>query len=170
MPTNPAIRCEWRHLPAAILTIVLTTVEGNGSDIAQVEFFEERIRPVLVEHCYGCHSSDAKDVKAGLNLDSRNGLLRGGDSGPAVVPGQSGESLLMQALEYDGLEMPPSAKLPAKVIADFAAWIDAGAADPREGSGRSARPMADFAAARQFWSFKPARRAAAPPVRNGTWP
>ena len=81
----------------------------------QVEFFEKNIRPVLVEHCYKCHSVEAKKLKGGLAMDSRDGLRKGGDSGPAVVPGKPKESLLLKAVGYthEGLRMPPKGKLPA---------------------------------------------------------
>ena len=67
-------------------------------DPSSVEFFEAKVRPALVEHCYPCHSADAKTPKAGLRLDTRAGLRSGGDSGPAVVPGKPGESLLVKAV------------------------------------------------------------------------
>ena len=96
-----------------------------------VEFFESRIRPVLVKHCYECHSSAAAEAKGGLLLDFRDGGQKGGESGPAIVPGHPEESLLIEAVRYDSFEMPPSGKLPDSVIADFEQWIRSGAADPR---------------------------------------
>jgi hypothetical protein len=84
-----------------------------------ISFFERKIRPVLVKECYSCHSSQAKRIKGGLRLDSRGGLLKGGDSGPALVPGKPDESRLLNALRYDGIEMPPRSKLPDEVIADL---------------------------------------------------
>ena len=96
----------------------------EAPDPAQLKFFEERIRPVLVEHCYSCHSADAKSVKGGLVLDSREGILTGGDSGPALVARNAADSLLLQALKHESLEMPPERKLPDNVIADFAKWIE----------------------------------------------
>src|SRR5262245_47447157 len=98
---------------------------------ADVEFFEKKVRPVLVEHCYRCHAGKAH--KGGLRLDSRAGLLKGGDTGPAVVPGKPDESLLLRAIRHTDatLRMPPKGKLPAAVVADFQRWIAAGAADPR---------------------------------------
>lgn len=79
----------------------------NRLDQAGVDFFEAKIRPVLVDHCYKCHSTDAKIIKGGLRVDSRQALIKGGDSGPAIVPGDPTKSLLIKALKYDGLEMPP---------------------------------------------------------------
>ena len=95
---------------------------------ADLEFFETKIRPVLVEKCYSCHSSKAEILKGGLRLDSRAGLLAGGDSGTIVVPREPSASLLIQALKYEALEMPPSGKLPDDVIADFEALGEHGSA------------------------------------------
>ena len=106
--------------------------QSATADPAKVEFFEAKIRPVLIEHCYSCHSADAKDIKGGLLLDSRQGILVGGDSGAMLTPGNADASLVMEALRHEGLEMPPDQQLPDDVIADFAAWIRDGAADPRD--------------------------------------
>ncbi|MCG8652324.1 MAG: PSD1 and planctomycete cytochrome C domain-containing protein, partial [Pirellulales bacterium] len=121
----------------------------------QLEFFESRIRPVLVKHCYACHAADSKTIRGGLLLDSRAGMLRGGDLGPALVPGDSSESLLLSALRHESLEMPPKGKLPEAVIKDFELWIDRGAADPRGESIATATSGIDPAAARDHWAFQP---------------
>ena len=141
--------------------------EANG-----IEFFEKRIRPVLAEHCYQCHSADAKALKAGLLLDSRDGWKRGGDSGPAIVPGKPSDSLLIKALKYeDGMEMPPKGKLPAEVVADFVKWIEQGAPDPRTAPVKAlARREIDIAVGKQFWCFKPITPQVVPTVKNKTWP
>ncbi len=132
--------------------------QGSGG-ASSVAWFESKIRPILVEHCYSCHSSETKNgPKAGLLVDSRAGLLRGGDSGPAVVPGKPTESLLLKALRGDDefAVMPPKGKLPDGVIADFEKWIAMGAPDPRDGRPTPARSAAiDWEQARQFWSFRP---------------
>lgn len=98
-----------------------------------VAFFESRIRPILIDKCYSCHSSGAAKIKGGLRLDSRVGLLKGGNSGPAIVPGQPGESALLRAIAYtdDFSRMPPREKLPDAVIADFRRWVAMGAPGPR---------------------------------------
>src|SRR6516162_5888855 len=83
--------------------LVATSV---ADDAAGTAFFEQKIRPVLVKECYSCHSADAKKLRGGLRLDTRASVLAGGDSGPALVPGKPDESLLMEALRYEGLEMP----------------------------------------------------------------
>ena len=134
--------------------------EGEQSFSAQdLQFFETKIRPVLVNRCYSCHSSAAADsnkLKGGLRVDSRDGLLRGGESGPAIVPNEIDNSLLMQALKYDSLQMPPEGKLSDQVIADFQLWIKNGAADPR--TDRNPLPnkkTIDIQAGRQHWSYRP---------------
>ncbi len=128
----------------------------------QLDFFESKIRPVLVEQCYECHSAEASKtgkLKGELFLDSRVALLKGGESGPAVVPGKPDKSLLISALHYDEYEMPPKGKLPAAVIADFEQWITMGAADPRTGTTISTVRKLDFDQGRKFWSFQPLRAA-----------
>ena len=101
----------------------------------QEKFFEAKIRPVLATHCGKCHSSTAEKLRGGLRVDSREGLRQGGDTGPAIVPGKPDESLLIRAIRYrdEELQMPPKAKLPDAVVADFEAWVRMGAPDPRTG-------------------------------------
>ena len=144
------------------------------SQAEQIAFFEHKIRPVLVEHCYSCHSQEAKTSKklqAELFLDSAEGVLHGGESGPAILKGKSAESLLVKALKYDGFEMPPTGKLPPAVVADFAKWVDMGAPDPRTGGGAAIAPkrVIDIAAGKQFWSFQPLKVVAPPEVKDKTW-
>lgn len=124
-------------------------------DPAKVEFFETKIRPVLVEHCHKCHSPDAKHIRGGLQLHTRNSTLEGGESGPAVVPGKPDESLLLSSLKYDSFEMPPSGKLGKSIIADFEKWIRDGAVDPRKGKAKAVHQKIDLEKGREFWSFKP---------------
>ncbi|MGV3661014.1 MAG: PSD1 and planctomycete cytochrome C domain-containing protein [Prosthecobacter sp.] len=127
-----------------------------------VAFFESKIRPVLAEHCYECHSAEAGKSKGGLMLDTKDSIRAGGDSGPAVVPGAPAKSLLLTAMQHSDpdLEMPPKkAKLPDSVIADFAAWIKAGAADPREVAAKAAeRPPVNVDSGRKFWSYQKPQR------------
>ena len=104
----------------------------DREDAKRTEFFERHIRPILVAHCYECHSSAIDEAKGGLKLDFRAGLLKGGESGAAVVPGKPEASLLVEALRFQSLEMPPAGRLPNSVIADFEKWIRDGAVDPRE--------------------------------------
>lgn len=137
---------------------------------ADIEFFEQKIRPVLVKHCYECHSAESKNVKGGLLLDTRAGVLAGGESGLIVVPNKINESALLDALRYESFEMPPSGKLPDRVIADFERWIKMGVPDPREGEVvRSEKPKIDFEAARKFWSFTSPTRHDQPAVSDANF-
>ena len=140
-----------------LLLALSHTAAGDAPGEGGIAFFEKKIRPVLVKHCYACHSSDADEVQAGLLLDSRPGVLAGGESGPAVVPRQVDGSLLIRAIRYRGPEMPPSGKLPPAIIADLEHWVRIGAPDPRVTNRREAastRPI-DVAAGRKFWAFRP---------------
>jgi hypothetical protein len=143
-------------------------------DKAALAFFESKIRPVLVRDCYACHSQQTeKGPKAGLYLDSREGLRKGGESGPAVVPGKPTESLIIKALHGDGIaEMPQKGKLTDDVIADFEKWVKMGAPDPREGASGGRKPPVtgmSIAKGREFWSFKPVALRPAPVVKHATW-
>jgi hypothetical protein len=144
-------------------------VVSNPPDPAGVEFFEKRVRPLLVRHCYECHSADAKKVKGELLLDSRAAVLKGGRSGPALVPGKPDQSLLIKAVRYhdEELRMPPAAPLKAEEIADLEAWVRMGAPDPRTGTTVT---KVDPAAARGFWSFRPVQALPAPAVKDTSWP
>lgn len=135
-----------------------------------VEFFEKQIRPLLAERCYECHGADSKKRKGGLRLDSREGVLAGGHSGPALVPGKPDSSLLIKAVRYsdDDLQMPPKHKLPDEAIAALEQWVNMGAPDPREG-GAAANYGIDIAEARQFWSLRPVEDPPPPTVRNKRW-
>jgi hypothetical protein len=124
-------------------------------DARRLEFFEARIRPVLVEHCYECHGRDATIAQGNLRLDTRDGVLAGGDSGPAIVPGDPAASPLMQALRYESSEMPPQGKLPDAILDDFQTWIADGAIDPRDAGAQAASSvMVDPAAAASHWAFQ----------------
>tara|TARA_Y100000814_G_scaffold80742_5_gene53107 strand:- start:912 stop:3680 length:2769 start_codon:yes stop_codon:yes gene_type:complete len=132
----------------------------------QLAFFEKRIRPVLVEHCYQCHSRNAaakEKLRGGLYLDSRQGILKGGESGAAAIVGKPAESLLISALKFESFEMPPAGKLTADVIADFEKWIADGMADPRDGQIAADRKI-DINAGREFWAYQPLSQPAIPTV------
>src|SRR5207253_2768486 len=134
---------------------------------AQLEFFEKKVRPVLAEHCQSCHGPDKQ--KGGLRLDSRADVLKGGDSGPAVEPGEPDKSRLVRAVRYAGdLHMPPKTKLPAEQAEALAAWVKMGAPWP-EAAAESRAAASTFtitAKDREFWSFRPVRRPAVPEVRT----
>ncbi len=132
------------------------------------QFFETKIRPVLVQHCYECHSADAEEIGGKLLVDSRNGMLTGGESGPALQAGKPEQSLLIQALRYDDLQMPPDAPLPEATINDFVKWISLGAADPRTATTQT--PPASAPDNEALWSFFPRRQPPPPTVSDPSWP
>ena len=147
-----------------------------SDDLAKTEFFEERIRPVLARNCYECHSANAKKLKAGLFLDRKAGWEKGGESGPALLPGKPDESLLLTAIRYkdNDLRMPPEKKLPKEVVEDFEKWIAMGAPDPRdapmeavtESSGPKAKSLEE---GRKFWVFHPLDSPQSPDVIDEKW-
>ncbi len=121
------------------------------------DFFERKIRPVLVEHCYACHSGEGEQIEGGLRLDSRQAMRRGGESGPAIAPERAEDSLLIAALRYETLEMPPDKKLSDNIIRDFEQWIAQGAHDPREEITQPHEALEseiDYQQGREFWSFR----------------
>ncbi|NNE90713.1 MAG: DUF1553 domain-containing protein [Verrucomicrobiales bacterium] len=143
----------------------------------QINFFESKIRPQLIEHCYKCHAKEGDKVRGGLLLDTRSASLRGGDTGPAVVPGNLNESLLYEAITYEdsSLEMPPKYKLPAHVIADFKTWIEMGAPDPRtdEADNKPAEKYSstiDVEAAREeHWAWQVPQKHPVPSTSHPEW-
>ncbi len=139
---------------------------------ADADFFEKKIRPVLVKHCYECHSAGSKELGGKLLLDSAAGMLRGGESGPAVQPGDPGASLIVQALRYDGFEMPPEQPLPETVVNDFVAWVKRGAPDPRQPKKGAPpeKPAAEPLDPEMHWSFFPRQPVDLPAVANADWP
>ena len=148
-----------RSVLAGIATFTAVNIHAASLSKDQLNFFETKIRPVLHNNCYKCHSA-AEKVKGGLTVDSKKGLLDGGSSGePAIVPGNPEKSLLYKAITYKDadMEMPPNAKLPDNVIADFERWIKMGAPDPRTGknvvSGKEVMEKR-----KKFWSFLPVKK------------
>src|SRR6266404_5797284 len=144
---------------------------GQKPDAAGNEFFETKIRPILVENCYKCHSSEAEKVKGGFLLDTREHLLKGGDTGPAVVPGEPDKSLLIKAVRYtdENLQMPPKGKkLSPEQIADLEAWVKMGAPDPRVAKVNEGTETIAIKA-RTHWAFQPLKQPAIPKVRNRRW-
>ena len=160
------------QLVTVVAVVALTcvhTCRPVTADDAKLEFFENRIRPVLVEHCYKCHSATSKNVRGGLLLDSKAGVVAGGESGPIIVPSHPEESLLISSLKHESFEMPPDRKLPDTVIADFERWIRDGAIDPREGGKPLERKQIDLTEGRKFWSFQPIAKPTVPTADGSGW-
>lgn len=157
-----------RSLTAGLAWVVC----GHGllfADQAGFEFFERKIRPVLVEHCYGCHSIDADKIKADYLLDTRDGIRKGGASGrDALIPGDVEASQLIEAIRYQNeeLQMPPKHALSQAEIADFEKWIAMGAPDPRDGVSRLPREIA----AEHHWAWKRPVRPKQPTIAQTNWP
>jgi len=154
---------------AALLLPSLCTLAAELSS-SQTQFFENKIRPILVNNCYKCHSQQAEKVRGGLLLDSREGVLKGGDTGPAIVPGDPENSLLIKAIRYTDpdLQMPPKdAKLLDAEINYLTAWVRMGAPDPRTApAGITTR--AD--AGKKHWAWQPLTQPSVPEVHDLTWP
>ena len=141
----------------------------------QLQFFESRIRPLLVDKCYVCHSRDAEELGGGLLLDSRAGIAKGGATESVMIPGDPDKSLLMKAVGYKNadLKMPPDEKLGDDQIADLAQWIRMRAPDPRSEDTAAvvkARSEIDWEKARDFWSLRPLSKTEPPMVDNIDWP
>ena len=159
-----------------LLRSIVATAAPVEGDPAGIEFFEKKIRPLFVEHCYKCHSKDAEKVKGGLLLETRDEILKGGDTGPAIVAGDPEKSLLIKAVRYtdEDLQMPPrksGGKLSEEQIADLEAWVKMGAPDPRtsEAAVQKGPPLSDPEKVRHHWAFKPIRHPAPPAVNNKRW-
>jgi len=135
---------------------------------AQSDFFENKIRPILADNCYKCHSTYAEKIKGGLLLDSREALLKGGDTGKAVVPGNPDASLLIKAVRYNDpdLQMPKNKKLADDQIADLVAWVKMGVPDPRSATADQ-RKWNDNKT--NHWAWQPVQRVSIPDVSNPDW-
>ncbi|MCX6855105.1 MAG: DUF1553 domain-containing protein [Verrucomicrobia bacterium] len=158
-----------RHAFVIFSILILISVHCDAAS-DQTDFFEKRIRPLLVEHCQECHGEGKQ--KGNLRLDHQMGWQVGGDSGPALVPGKMSESLLWKAVSYSDrdLKMPPKKKLSVEQLADLQQWIESGAADPRtaptESSKRGSQPKVDGS----FWSFQSPVITPLPAVKLTDWP
>jgi hypothetical protein len=144
--------------------------DGPAASPEQLDFFERKIRPVLIEHCYECHAADSKIIQGGLRVDHRAGFIQGGDSGPSIDLKEPKESSLIKALLYEDVEMPPKGKLSDSIIADFETWIAMGAPDPRVADELPTARTIDLEEGRQFWAFQPIANPDAPAVNNRAWP
>ncbi len=162
-------RARFLWFLVASLAVPSLASEPSPEDVA---FFESKIRPILVERCYECHSSASKKLRGNLVLDTKAGWTKGGDTGPAIEPGDPDNSLLIQAVRYDDpiLKMPPKGKLADTEIAALTDWVKRGAPDPRLGEARPvAKRVIDIEAGRSHWAFQPLKTSDPPAVSNETW-
>ena len=148
--------------------------QAAGSDPEGVAFFESRVRPALVKHCYECHSTESGKTKGGLRVDTREALLKGGESGPAVVPRSLEKSLLFKAItsQDKDAQMPPKGRLPDAVIADLRRWIEMGSPDPRAAQTVASVPVktaVDVEKGRSFWAYQPLTKPSPPVVSGAAW-
>ena len=164
----------WKIIALAALCPLPDALASEAIEPDELAFFESRIRPILVENCYKCHSVEAEKLRGGLFLDSKPGLLRGGESGPAIIPGNAGQSRLINMVrrhpDFEG--MPPKSKLPQSHIDDLVAWVDRGAPDPRLEEHRQSTVKSDFdlEERKKWWSLQPVQNPAPPTVRQQNWP
>ncbi len=138
----------------------------------QTTFFESKIRPVLVRECYSCHSTKVGPVKGGLWLDTKEGMVTGGDSGAAIVAGDLEASLLWNAINHVDYRMPPRKKLSNEMLSDFRKWIERGAPDPRIRRPAISSPpllIRTSSKGRSFWSFQSPKKPTVPVTDSG-WP
>ncbi len=170
LPVRGLIVYRLRSLAVLLFPLVAVAADKPTAD-DQAKFFENKIRPVLVDKCYSCHATDTpKGAKGGLKLDTAAGIKEGGDSGPAVVPSNPKKSPLLNALKAAGglKVMPPKGKLDDAVIADFEKWIADGAADPRKaGGGKVETSKPDPNKGKDHWAFQPVKEPIVPKV--GAW-
>jgi len=157
----------------ALSGILAAASISTAADIPpdQLDFFEKKVKPVLVDKCYKCHSIEAGKSKGGLTLDTREGSQKGGDTGPSVTPGNVAKSLLITAITYKDadLQMPPKGeKLSDLEIANLTEWVKMGAPDPRElGKGVKLSGLTD--SARHHWAYQPVTKPSMPAVKNRAW-
>lgn len=165
-------RASWKGEIAFLASSILAAISSAAAD-EDVDFFEKRIRPIFVERCETCHSASTGKTNGGLALDTRDGWMKGGDSGSPIVVGKPDESLLIRAVRYvaDGPQMPPKekgGKLPENEIAALIEWVSRGASDPRIAKARVGGMTPDEV--RHWWSFQPVATYPPPAVKNTEWP
>lgn len=158
--------------PMWSIPLGIDTQQASNLTSEEIEFFESKIRPLLVKRCYSCHSSEAA-IMGGLKLDTKEGWMTGGSHGAVIVPGQPAKSLLIKAIKYKDpdLAMPPQGTLPIEEIALLEQWVGLGAPDPRTGQDevKTTKTSIDLENGRRFWSFQPMVQTPLPEVRNKAW-
>ena len=171
MVLSCAVRLSVSSVVAILLGIAVCPWAAGAQTPEQVDFFEKRVRPVLANNCYGCHSLQVPQPLSGLRLDSREALLEGGNRGPAVVPGDPSRSRLIQAVRHQTLMMPPNGNLAEPEIADLEQWVEMGAPWP-ESTGATAPTAAEKSPSHggRHWAFQPHRAVLPPDVHDDDWP
>src|SRR5687767_5784369 len=150
-----------------MIRLVLLAFLASPVAAQEFDFFEQKIRPVLVERCYECHSAQSEKLKGELRLDSAEGMRKGGESGqPAIVPGDVSRSLLLTAISYlnTDLQMPPKKQLRAEEVQDFRNWVLMGAPDPRTNGAMVMKKSGEH------WAFKPVTAVQLPEIKDRDWP
>jgi len=181
-PTSLQTSAAWLRLILLFLTCLPTVAVAESAaegalatERLGTEFFEKKIRPLLAEQCYKCHSAASEKLKGQLRLDSRQGVLKGGESGPAVVPGDPEQSLLIKAVRYTNkdLQMPPKdKKLSERQISDLTSWVKMGApwaSDDKPVAPNSKEPFQITPKDRDYWAFRPLQRPVVPRVKQKSW-
>jgi hypothetical protein len=172
MTYGPRLIAAFSLALIATTPVIVAAQETPRPDPAAIEFFEKKVRPILVDNCYNCHSANT-NARGELRVDDRNGLVHGGNSGAAVVPGQPENSLLIKAVSYTegSLKMPPKKQLSAEQIADLTKWIKEGAAWPEVGVpvdfGKKNEKYEKLR--KEHWAWQPLGTAAAPQVSDSGW-
>ncbi len=165
-------------IPFSRFLLLAAAAQAFGAEDAEpskehLAFFENKVRPILKENCYKCHSLEAGKAKGDLTLDTRDGWVKGGKNGAAIEPGNVEKSLLLTAVGYEDadLQMPPKGeKLSAQQIADLTEWVKMGAPDPRKGTGAIVSKLSGLTdKARQHWAYQPVKKPAPPAVKNQAW-
>ena len=163
-----------RIFPGLVLALSTGMLVSAEFPAADLEFFEKRVRPLLAEYCYKCHSAKSKKLKGKLRLDYREGAIKGGETGPAVVPGKPEESLLVESIRYqnEDLEMPPKKRLSAAQVADLTEWVKRGAPWPKEAVAEAGeKEKFDLAKRKaEHWAWHPVTKETPPKVKKTDWP
>ena len=155
------------------ILLICSSLLGIPPTTEQTEFFESKVRPLLANNCYQCHSEQAKILYSNLRVDGRGALLNGGARGPAIVPGDPDSSQLIQAVRYENLEMPPAGRLSEVQIEVLVKWVEMGAPWPDlevAGGARTSKGQWNLAASHSHWAWKPVQKESPPPVGDKTWP
>ncbi len=162
---GPGRSRPWGALLAGLALAAVAAAQASEPSATQLEFFESKVRPLLVTHCYECHSAGARKLKGGLRLDTRADFLRGGESGALLDAAEPARGRLLEALHYEGdPRMPPAGKLDAAALLVFEQWVRLGAPYPSDGAGAAGGPSGAT-----HWAFQPIAEPAPPPVRDEGW-